>query len=82
MQGHSQSMESSAVRTGKLASVSLAVVAGALIMTLAPAAAQGQEEFPGPDPEAPFTGFTRGDGTIVLEDEFVLPLPHQRRCGR
>jgi len=39
-----------------------------------PAAAQEDEVFPGPDPERPYTGYTRGDGTIVLDDESYCRL--------
>lgn len=64
------------MRTGKLASISVALLAAGLLLGAVPLAAQDEEQFPGSDPERPLAGYTRGDGTIVLEDEsfcrFVL----------
>jgi hypothetical protein len=64
------------VRTGKLASFLVALLAAGLLLGATPMVARDGEGFPGRDPERPFAGYTRGDGTIVLEDEsfcrFVL----------
>ena len=64
------------MRNGKLASISTAFVALGLVLGAVPLAAQEAEEFPGSDAERPLEGYTRADGTIVLDDEsfcrFVL----------
>lgn len=57
------------MRTAKLASFSVALLAASLLLAAMPVAAQDGEEFPARDPERPLAGYTRGDGTIVLEDE-------------
>ncbi len=46
-----------------------ALVAAALTITAIGVTAQESEEFLGPDAEAPLTGYTRNDGTVVLTDE-------------
>ena len=55
------------MRKGKV--VSVGVVLGALIASSLPVVAQEAESFPGPDPEAPLSGYTRTDSTVVLSDE-------------
>lgn len=47
----------------------VALVAVALSVVAIGTSAQEPEEFLGPDAEAPLSGYTRGDGTIVLTDE-------------
>ena len=56
------------MRIGKLSTIPAVLAAAALILTAAPAAGQAEEEFPAGDTAAPLTGYTRGDGTIVLDD--------------
>ena len=56
------------MRTRSLASIPAALVAAALILVAVPGAAQDAEEFPVAEGQAPLSGTTRGDGTIVLDD--------------
>jgi hypothetical protein len=62
------------VRKGKVVSVVVGVVLGALIVSSLPVVAQEAESFPGPDPEAPLSGYTRTDSTVVLSDESFCRL--------
>lgn len=66
MQGIRKPPEVSAVRPGRSLSIALASALAVLVAVALPIAAQ--EEFPGADPERPLSGYTRGDGTIVLDD--------------
>ena len=56
------------MRPGKVSALTATVVVASLLMAM-PVVAQPAEEFPGPDAEAPLSGYTRSDGTVVLEDE-------------
>lgn len=56
------------MRTGRLSSIRAIAVAAVIALSAAPVAAQGQEEFPVADGTDTLTGYTRGDGTIVLDD--------------
>lgn len=53
----------------KRVSLVVALVAAALTLALVGVTAQESEEFLGPDAEAPLSGYTRSDGTVVLSDE-------------
>ena len=52
----------------RTSSIAIALALGAALAWSLPSAAQQEESFPGPDPEQPYTGYTRGDGTVVLDD--------------
>lgn len=55
--------------TVKRVSLLSGLVAGSLIAASIGVVAQESEEFLGPDAEAPLSGYTRSDGTVVLTDE-------------
>lgn len=56
------------MRLVKPASTLVTVLAGLALVAASPVTAQETDEFPAAEPDAPLTGTTRGDGTIVLED--------------
>lgn len=64
-----QSVEVPAVLVVKRLSLIVGLVVGSLLMTSLGATGQETEEFLGPDPDSPLTGYTRSDGTVVLSDE-------------
>lgn len=62
-------LEVPAVLVVKRVSLIAGLVAVSLAATAVGVAAQENEEFLGPDTEAPLAGYTRSDGTVVLTDE-------------
>lgn len=65
----SRSPEVPAVLTSKRVSIVVGLVAGSLLAASLGVLAQESEEFLVSDGEAPVSGYTRSDGTIVLTDE-------------
>jgi hypothetical protein len=62
-------MEVPAVSVAKRVPIAAGLVLGSLVAASMPVLGQEAEEFVGPDAEAPLSGYTRSDGTIVLSDE-------------